>query len=740
MTKDVFSGEDTISTALQLIRYDIPVLILGKSSIGKSFTLIDITKKWHISNQLLYVGSEKSENIEGVPKLTDRKKGKDVLEYLQPFWFPNAAVITKSVANGRKLFDKFVKDFWKLSDNEAFSVNYINLNSMLNALSSISWQSEDLDKEDGIYRKNVTLTDFQWVSMSGDKTRVLNMSLFPLEKHPYSSRKEDGIASENAIIDEYNRDDLKDFCAYLTTCLGYGNYWLILDEIDKVEEMDKDKFAPLLHIVRERTLKNFRMIDINSGKGIGIPLGKTFINTGYEGIVNQVNAQLEAKESVLDTRVIAIANKTKNIEEALFRRFSQLIAEEVMIWRPDDLMKEENKVEECLRGVKNEMVSAGIESGSLTLGLKFQKLDEINLQWQYNFLPKMLNNTDMHGNFFRTNALNIHTDTEDAQLDWLDERKFSAFYKVLDDNFRKIKTQGGGEFSLPDKLFSCLEHQLIDMRQGVGVVKKSHEEEIKGIRGILADKEKELGDHYSIALDIVNKLREAYPSSVKRDIDKLNLLYNWTDSVIEYLRAAIFSSPTKVTPLNLSKHLIPMLVNVFYTEVAKDKENLSDNIVAITERFQAFFTEVYEISPSFNIDCDKNTTTEVFYGGAKSELDVLDEQERKTVSETSFFGTDEKNWIHSASGKLSMMQMEEGLTLSIPILVKEKGFEDTAEIFINEPKAVAFMNRYFQEQLLEIIETFKNHVKELKVADNKEAAIVFYNAQQIAEGILEETV
>mgnify|MGYP005994640661 FL=1 len=90
-----FGGKETIETALQLIRYDIPVLILGKSSIGKSYTLIKITEKWHISHTLLYIGSEKSENIEGVPKLTERVEGKEILEYLQPYWFPNADVITK---------------------------------------------------------------------------------------------------------------------------------------------------------------------------------------------------------------------------------------------------------------------------------------------------------------------------------------------------------------------------------------------------------------------------------------------------------------------------------------------------------------------------------------------------------------------------------------------------------------------------------------------------------------------
>ena len=29
------------------------------------------------------------------------------------------------------------------------------------------------------------------------------------------------------------RDDVRDLCLYLSTLLGYGNFWLILDELDR---------------------------------------------------------------------------------------------------------------------------------------------------------------------------------------------------------------------------------------------------------------------------------------------------------------------------------------------------------------------------------------------------------------------------------------------------------------------------------------------------------------------------
>ena len=40
MAEAIFSGERTIQLVKQLIRYDIPFLLLGKSSIGKSYSVI----------------------------------------------------------------------------------------------------------------------------------------------------------------------------------------------------------------------------------------------------------------------------------------------------------------------------------------------------------------------------------------------------------------------------------------------------------------------------------------------------------------------------------------------------------------------------------------------------------------------------------------------------------------------------------------------------------------------------
>jgi hypothetical protein len=713
-----FSGEQTINTALQLIRYDIPVLILGKSSIGKSYTLIKITEKWNISHSLLYIGSEKSENIEGVPKLTDRKEGKEILEYLQPYWFPNADVITKSVSNGRAKFELFIKDYWDVK-NEAFTPTYTNLMSILSALEEVSWETSDLDKAGKKFVKGVKLVDYQWIELTGGKKeRKLNSSAFPLEKSGQSNEE---------VADEYYRDDLKDLCAYLTTVLGFGNFWLILDEIDKVEEMDTDKFAPLLHIVRERTLKNFKMIDINNGNGLGIPLGKDFKEGGYASIIKNVNNSLDSGESVLDTRVMAIANQTANIEDALFRRFVQLIAEEVMIWRESDLPKDATDIEKCLSSVKDEMRSSNLHSGSLVSGLRFKKLLEINLQWQYNFFPKMLNDNDVLGNYFKLNALSVYDDVDarggDIELNWRGERKLTSFYKVLSDNFSEQKVSGGNIFNTPLRLFNCLESSLIITGNELGVSVKTQEEEIKGVQAILKQKESEGLEPSLIAFEIANNLRSQYPKASTKEKDKLNLLKLWTDNIIDYLRASIFSTPTSVNPLEVSKFLVPSLVNVFYTEIAKDKSTISDNAVSVTETLQAFFKEVYDIDPSFSLKCDEDTTLEALYNEQGS-------------AEDSLFGNADSDWVNSASGRLTLTQMENGLSLYFPLMVKLVGFGDTAEKLVENDGAVEFLQANLKPQLKVMEDDFLAQSKKLNKEGKKDSANNFFETSQLIKAIM----
>ena len=92
-------------------------------------------------------------------------------------------------------------------------------------------------------------------------------------RHVYIYVKIFGDNTEAQVIDpnKFVKDEIRDLCLYLTTILGYGNYWLILDELDKVDEREKDKYAPLLHITRERHIKDYSFRTLNNGKGAGVP-------------------------------------------------------------------------------------------------------------------------------------------------------------------------------------------------------------------------------------------------------------------------------------------------------------------------------------------------------------------------------------------------------------------------------------------------------------------------------------
>ena len=662
-----FGGKDTIDSALQLIRYDIPVLILGKSSIGKSYTLIDITKKWKIPHQLLYIGSEKSENIEGIPKLTDRGtnadgKEKDALEYLQPYWFPNSETITASVKNGQDVFDRFVgnggEPYWEAKLTKGFSVNYVNLESILNGLSNLDWDNSML-QSDNMYRQDAILKDYDWIKGKREDARVLNPTRpFPLVKDGDKVGENDG---------SYRKDDLADMLAYVRTVLGYGNYWLILDEIDKVLDEDHDKFAPLLHIVRERTLKSFTMIKINGGKGLGIPLSDSFKEGKYKNMIKDVNLLLKSGESVLDTRVMAIANKTENIEEALFRRFVQIIAEEVMIWREDAFSEEQTAIETCLSSVKDKMFyDYGIDSGSLVpLPALYQRLDEINLQWQYNFFPKMLNDIDVQGNYFRTNAIELHGASVEEGKDWDNEKEFSAFYNLLKNNFHVEDLK----FKLPNELFHCLEPTLMGKDSPIGQSKKNHNEKVSGLGGIFQSKIDALGLKLA-AKDIANEHRGNYPDRKldKKTIEsKEQMLYAWTD------------------------------------RIAKDKEPSLDVFVHITTKLQGYFKDIYDLEPAFSLDCNEEATVDAFYGDSEENLKTYSDDELLDSAQNTFFGATDEYWKYSASGLLTLTQMEGGLSLAMINLPKSLGHDEALEAFIDAEGSIQYLQANNSAELASLV-------------------------------------
>mgnify|MGYP003646293116 CR=1 FL=1 len=598
-----FSGNKTIKTVLQLIRYDIPALILGKSSVGKSYTLIDISEKWHISNAILYIGSEKSENIEGIPKLTDRKEGKEILEYLQPYWFPNGDVITKSVKNGYKIYKDFIKNYWSYGK---YTPSYKNLHHLLDALSYVSFGMDDM-ASDGTYSKAFLLLD----QTNKDSLIKLNDKPFLLSSEPSQKVVKNDIKKDSELPDEYTRNDLKDFCSFLTTALGYGNYWLILDEIDKVDKFDKDKFAPLLHIVRERTLKNFTMIEVNNGKGLGIPKNVSSGNTGYAKVIEIIAKDLAANESVLDTRVIAIANETKEIEknaDALFRRFVQVIVEEVMIWRPTDIPQNTDKIQECVAEVKKTQMNNPSSKGADGISkfsdqiseAKIARIAEINLQWLYNFLPKIVNQQEPLNNYFHQDLMGMYSLwSSQSEQAWLNEQEFTALYKLLADNY---KIEDG--VNTPQLLFNCLASIYIGADESLGENVLSKEEMLEGKGKIIQDNLMALSPR-EVVTDIVDKLAVLWLEVLTEDDDSTKELKftNWTKELIAWIEASVYDKDGEFNPIGeVYKILVPTLVKSFYQSASDDEDMQMDIFAANAQVLQMSLKKMFDNSKDIKFD------------------------------------------------------------------------------------------------------------------------------------------
>ena len=61
---------------------------------------------------MLYIGSEKPSNIEGLPRLTGQRAGADTLEFYKPNWFPNTFKIEAYVKEGKQLFETYINEFY----------------------------------------------------------------------------------------------------------------------------------------------------------------------------------------------------------------------------------------------------------------------------------------------------------------------------------------------------------------------------------------------------------------------------------------------------------------------------------------------------------------------------------------------------------------------------------------------------------------------------------------------------
>ena len=593
-----FPGKDTLRTILQLVRYDIPPLIVGKSSIGKSYTIIELTKKWRITNSLLYIGSEKVENIEGLAKLISGdydkdEAGSDILKFLKPYWFPNTKTITEQVKSGRKIFSNYVKNYY---DTREFQYNYDILHQILLGLMDVE------------YVENETEVSVQLIDM-GDKNLSDVVEPVMLNTKPFTFKRtldtvlQVETANEGTLPPtKAGFDEVKNMCMYLTTILGYGNYWLILDELDKVSKFEQDKYAPLLHIVRERTLKNWTMKEVNDKEGLNVP--ESIQNEDYDKVVKLVNGTLDRGLPVTDARVIGIANATINIESALFRRFCQIIMEDTMSLT-ETKSAEVNAIKNCIKD------NVGEQQMDITdLMNNVRMLDEVNLQWQYSFLPKILNQGDRFGNYFYKNFSNYYNrilrDRGDVSNTWgaiqSDPYRFenTSFGKVWKDNFIGNKDIEGNP-AMEDKfgglftLWGCLVEQEFNpgaIKEDVAIAGFSQTgggsmSPLEQERSLLQEEYTELGDNFWVQLN--NDLIEEYGETIGNP----SALNNWTNKVLFKVKAANINSKGEYDQLpGVGSKILPFVYGVMMRAYRHDEQLDSDLFTQQIATINKFFTDL----------------------------------------------------------------------------------------------------------------------------------------------------
>ena len=172
---------------------------------------------------------------------------------------------------------------------------------------------------------------------------------------------------------------------------------------------------------------------------------------------------------LLDTRIIGIANATADIEDALFRRFCHLIIEEVMMVSapPTELAG----MRMCLNDVIKDT-----QAGALMEDLDFKLLNEVNLQWQFGFLPTMLNQRDAGNNYIFQDFIaefgdaGFSTGTQSAivagkkstQEELYLQTKTSALFKIIRNNFGvDDEMDGGDSLRLQQGIYKCLASALL---------------------------------------------------------------------------------------------------------------------------------------------------------------------------------------------------------------------------------------------------------------------------------------
>ena len=607
---------------LNLIRYDIPILMSGKSSIGKSYTMLEYCNQWGLPNSVLYVGSEKADNIEGLPKLVqteeEGKTSEKVLDYFKPYWFPKTNLIQEAVKKGQYIFDnQIVPNFAdkKFADN----LPYEAVMGLLFAISKMSFKGDE------------KIQEFDFV----DTTRFISDDDVQLLTKKITLTRELVEKGEDAL--KY-KNELYELSIYLCTLVGLGNYWLLLDELDKVDESEADKFAPMLHIVRERRLKNYSLRELNGGKGADVAMN--VIANSYRKIYNTIKNNLANNQSVLDTRIIAISNKTANIldiSDALFKRFVQVVISEILIPFNKPIDSKLQSIRDCLSLIQDDIDKQNLAENALQLGY----LQEINLQWQFGFLPRILNDQDTSGNFIRTNFLTkvsnalMEQDAEKRKEKIDQLRKSTALYKLCLDNFDQEiiiteKDAVGNEdtHELPYYVMNCLSEQIINL-------KVSDEKEvisnpldlINEIQATVLDDKLTAQEVYNVLIKKYNELPNpegVQPEDIENRRLELSSLIDYAFSFISHTAYSDGYSEQKIkdnepyTPLEINKYLIPLIIKFTLKAITKDKVIPLEDKENLLSQHAKLWDEFSLPDHIANLKGDPELTNKLFYSGEDS--------------------------------------------------------------------------------------------------------------------------
>jgi len=657
-------GTDTLKTILQLVRYDIPVLVVGKSSIGKSYTIIEITEKWRLPSSILYIGSEKPENIEGLAKLisgdyeTVKDKegktiqtGEDILKFLKPYWFPNSNTISSQVANGQSIFDNYIKVYDKKGQGTGkdFIYSYSNLHQILVAMMSVNYPKN----ENSI---SVKLTDSAGKNnLSNAITNVVLNS----KEFEFKRSKETEIQSTTAYeftLDSFNagRDDIRDMCMYLCTLLGYGNYWLILDELDKVDENNKDKYAPLLHIVRERTLKSWTMKEVNDKKGMPIPLDVNY--ESYGTMADLIRTQISKGLPLLDCRIIGIANATKEIEEALFRRFCQIIMTTTMSLTPPD--NEVSTIMSCV----NKFAPNEINLDKLYRKIAF--LNEVNLQWQYSFIPKMINKRDTDGNFLFQNFNSYFNsllkarngnfkEAESMLYKSYDVFTETAFGKIWQDNFMGGRTTNDENVQQLYKklveLFLCLTEQFYKNSENSDMSALAGATKVGGgtLSPLMRLRNEIIVSYSQYGKDVLSTFETQLQKTYEKTIGNPSALSNWTTNALSYIEASNVNNAGDYDQIaGVGEKMIPFIYQQLMLNYKADKsldtDSFNSQLIIIEEFFNSFLNKQKE-DGTHTLKVDEEQTQKLMFGETKKKLKGMKPKIRVDVGSNSLYGGDAFN-------------------------------------------------------------------------------------------------